>query len=89
MSRRSLKVPNKHLIFKDLSLRGLWVTRWLEHADHADIYAVLHPLALMIMDGRLHTAVDAVVPMREFKQAIARAQESGRAGKVILDFTNV
>ena len=50
---------------------------------------MLHPLALMIMDGRLHTAVDAVVPMREFKQAIARAQESGRAGKVILDFTNV
>lgn len=87
MSRRSLKVPNKHLIFKDLSLRGLWVTRWLEHADHADIYAVLHPLALMIMDGRLHTAVDAVVPMREFKQAIVRAQESSRAGKVILDFT--
>ena len=32
MSRQSLKVPNSFLIFRDLTLRGLWVSRWLEAA---------------------------------------------------------
>ncbi len=85
MSRRSIKVPNRHLIFKDITLRGLWVTRWLEHADHADIYAVLHPLALMMIDGSLRLAVDRVFPMRDYRAALARATEGGRDGKVLVD----
>jgi trans-2-enoyl-CoA reductase len=85
MSRRSLKVSNRHLIFKNITLRGLWVTKWLEKADHSDIYLVLHPLAEMMIAGSLRIAVDEVVPLKDFKQAIARAQSESRDGKVILD----
>lgn len=84
MSRKSLKVPNKFLIFKDLHLRGLWVTRWLEHASSAELYKVLNPLARLMADERLVIAVDAIVPMRDFAGAVARAGEPARAGKVIL-----
>jgi len=87
MSRRSLKVPNKFLIFKDLTLRGLWVTKWLERATHAEISDVLRPLAGMMVEGTLTTAIDAVVPLRDFRQAVERAQQGGRSGKVILDLT--
>jgi len=87
MSRRSLKVPNKFLIFKDLTLRGLWVTKWLERATHAEISEVLRPLASMIVEGTLTTAIDAVIPLRDFRQAVERAQQGGRSGKVILDLT--
>lgn len=38
MSRRSFKVPNKFLIFKNLSLRGLWVTKWFEKAGRDQLY---------------------------------------------------
>ena len=85
MSRRSVKVSNRHLIFKGVTLTGLWVTRWLEKADHADIYRVLHPLAEMMIEGSLRIAVDEVIPMKDFQQAIARAQTESRRGKVILD----
>lgn len=86
MSRRSLKVPNKFLIFKNLSLRGLWVTKWFEKATREQLYDVLEPLTEMILAGELVTAVDEIIPFQEHQRAITRAQESGRGGKVLIDF---
>ena len=85
MSRRSLKVPNKFLIFKDLSLRGLWVTKWFESASHTEITEVLRPLAAMVVEDNLVTAVDAVVPLKDYRRAVQRAMEGGRSGKVVID----
>ncbi len=84
MSRRSLKVPNKFLIFKNLQLSGMWITRWLEHATPGELFDVLHPLVEMVQKGRLITAVDQVFPMQECKAAMARAKASARSGKVLL-----
>ncbi len=85
MSRRSLKVPNKFLIFKSLTLTGLWITKWLEKASSAELRSVLDPLTALIESGELVTAIDQIVPLENFKEAILRAQEGGRGGKVILD----
>jgi len=80
-----LKIPNKFLIFKNLHLQGLWITRWFEKSGTAELAAVLEPLTRMIAHGELVTAVDEVIPLAEYRRAILRAQEGGRAGKVILD----
>lgn len=85
MSRRSLKIPNKFLIFKNLQLHGLWITKWMEKASSAELGAVLDPLATLIEKGALVTAIDQIVPIVDFRQAILRAQEGSRQGKVILD----
>lgn len=85
MSRRSLKVPNKFLIFKNLQLHGLWITKWFEKASTAELREVLDPLTALIEKGELVTAVDEIVPLADFKQAILRAQQGSRHGKVILD----
>lgn len=85
MSRRSLKVPNKFLIFKNLRLHGLWITKWFEKASSAELYQALEPLAKMILDGSLYTATEEVIPMKEHRRAMLRAMEGGRKGKVILD----
>ena len=86
MSRRSLKVPNKFLIFKNLNLRGLWITKWFETATREQLYDVLEPLTEMILAGELVTAVDEIIPFQEYARAIVRSQESGRSGKVLFDF---
>ncbi len=85
MSRRSLKVPNKFLIFKNLQLHGLWITKWFEQASTPELRDVLDPLTALIEKGELVTAIDQIVPLADFKQAILRAQEGSRHGKVILD----
>jgi mitochondrial enoyl-[acyl-carrier protein] reductase / trans-2-enoyl-CoA reductase len=87
MSRQSLKVPNKHLIFKGIQLRGLWVTRWLEHASHAELFTVLRPLAEMIQNNELHMAVEEIYPAHDYAKAIARASQSNRTGKILIDLS--
>jgi trans-2-enoyl-CoA reductase len=86
MSLKSLKVPNGFLIFKDLHLRGLWVTRWLEHAPAGALLSVLEPLAEMLQTGQLHVPIEAIFPFTEAPRALARASESGRSGKILLTF---
>lgn len=85
MSRRSLKVPNKFLIFKNLQLHGLWITRWFETASTAELLEVLDPLTALVENGGIVTAIDQIFPMADFKAALTRAQEGSRRGKVILD----
>jgi len=84
MSRRSLKVPNSFLIFKDLTLRGLWVSRWLEAAPREEVKATYADLSRLVRSGGLVQAVDSTFPLAEARAACARAAEGGRAGKVLL-----
>lgn len=86
MSRRSLKVPNKFLIFKDLEIRGCWITRWMEKASHQEIHDVLQPLAEMMRRGDLRLPVHKIFPVAEYKAALTEAAQDGRHGKVILAF---
>jgi trans-2-enoyl-CoA reductase len=88
MSRQSLKVPNKFLIFKSLELHGLWISKWIEKAGSFDLYEALSPLAEMMKQGSLFISVDRIFPISDYKSAILRAQENGRTGKVILDLAS-
>lgn len=84
MARRPLTVPNGLLIFKDLQLRGLWITKWIEGAPQEEIREVYGQLAAALASGGLHMQVDSVFPLQDFAAGIARLAESGRNGKVLL-----
>ncbi|MEM8953275.1 MAG: 2-enoyl thioester reductase domain-containing protein [Verrucomicrobiota bacterium] len=88
MSRRSLKVPNKFLIFKNISLRGLWVTRWLEHASATEIENLLNPIAQLMLEAKLSLPVEKSYPPEKITAAIEHAQSQGRSGKILLDFSS-
>lgn len=85
MSRRAVKIPNRLLIFKNLEVRGYWLSRRMEHASHAEIHDVLRPLADMMAKGSLRLPVERVYPMGEFHEALAAAKAGARAGKIVLD----
>ena len=83
MSRRPLTVPNGLLIFKDLQLRGLWVTRWIEGAPRAELDEVYAKLAGLMLSGALSVPVAATYPLRDFKAAIEQVAGSSRNGKIL------
>lgn len=85
MSQKALKVPNGFLIFKDIHVRGLWVTRWMERASSSELYEVLEPLTEMMAAHELLIPVDEIIPFREATRALGRAAESNRSGKIVLD----
>ena len=85
MSRRSLKVPNKFLIFKDIALRGCWVTRWIETSPREEVLVAMSQLATLMELGQLRIPVDQIFPLDRWQDAITRAQNAGRHGKILLD----
>jgi trans-2-enoyl-CoA reductase len=87
MSRRSLKVPNKFLIFKDIQIRGLWVTRWLKNATRNQTHELIEKLAAMMHDGSLSLPVEKSYSPDQIQEAIAHSKTENRKGKILLDFT--
>lgn len=86
MSMRSLKVPNKFLIFKRIQLHGLWVTKWLEANDHATISVAYHRLAGWVAEGKLTQSIDTIYPPAEISAALTHAGQGKRSGKILLEF---
>jgi len=84
MARRPLTVPNGLLIFKNLQLRGLWITQWIEGAPKQELDEAYGKLARLMLDGGMKVPVDSTYPLEEFDRALARLGETGREGKVLL-----
>lgn len=85
MSKRSLKVSNRMLIFDDLRLSGFWLSRWYQTQSQDQIAGLLTQLARLQSSGRLPIRIDSIHPMSSYLEAIERAQQGGRSGKVLLE----
>lgn len=83
MGRQALKVPNSMLIFKGLTLRGFWLSRWQEGLPPDAIAALYQKLAHWAASGQLRQQIAATYPLAAFRQALAHAAQSGRGGKVL------
>lgn len=84
MSRNSLKVPNKFLIFKRIELHGFWVTEWMKETDSDIVSETYNQLAQWVTEGKLTQPVDSSYPLAEIHPALTRAMEDKRNGKVLL-----
>lgn len=83
MARKPLTIPNGFLIFSDIRIRGLWVTKWMKEAPHDEIRAVYAELAARLLDGTLRQQVDSVFPLENFREALARLNTEQRHGKIL------
>jgi NADPH:quinone reductase-like Zn-dependent oxidoreductase len=83
MSLQPLRIPNGLLIFKDLSFRGFWVSRWYEKATPEQKLSLFKKLFAWAEAGVLHTPVEAVYPLSEAPAAVAHAMRARRSGKVL------
>lgn len=84
MSQRSLKVPNKFLIFKRIRLHGFWMTKWLKENDPALAASAYQQLAQWMISGDLAQPIETAFPLAGVHAAVTRAQESKRNGKILL-----
>ena len=84
MSRQPLKLPTGLLIFKDIQALGFWMTRWYEKATEADRREMFDALFELAKTGAFQTPVEQIYPVTEIREAITRALQGGRGGKVLL-----
>jgi mitochondrial enoyl-[acyl-carrier protein] reductase / trans-2-enoyl-CoA reductase len=83
MGRKPVTIPNGLLIFRDLQIRGLWISRWIETAPPAEVREVYTNLAVRVAAGTLVQAVDSTYSLEDFQCALARLEAPGRTGKVL------
>lgn len=86
MSLQPVRVPNGLLIFKDLRFRGFWVTKWYEGASTEAKREMFSHLFSFARRGILKTKVEKAYAIGEAKEAVARAQQGKRDGKIVFAF---
>ncbi len=83
MGKKPVTIPNGLLIFRDVQVRGLWVSRWIETAPMEEIHAVYEDLAGRMAAGKIVQTVDSTFPLEDFQAALARLEAPERSGKVL------
>lgn len=84
LSGAECRVSPADLIFRGLTVRGFWVSRWFAEADPAAIATLFERLAGLVAQGELATAVTARYPLEELGRAVVHAGQGERDGKVLL-----
>lgn len=84
MSLKSLKIPNKFLIFKNLSIQGFWLKKHLEATSSKEIKKRYNKLAKLVSEGKLLQRVDSTYSLEDYTSAFHRNSSGDRDGKVLL-----
>jgi len=72
------------VLFRDVSIRGFWLTVWFRETPHEDKRELYRQLAAMMADGTLEIPIEATYPMSEVRAALADAARPHRRGKILL-----
>src|SRR5260221_278530 len=74
------------LIYRGLSLHGLWLGNWIRNAPRTEIQEIYQKLGELVADGSLSAAVEYVYPLEQFKEAFEQSLKSNRSGKILFKF---
>ncbi len=84
LSGKPCTIEPSHVVFRGVSLRGFWFSRWQKSASTEAIRALYLELVEMVQQGRHRIPVEATYPLARFREALAHASREGRGGKVVL-----
>ena len=71
-------------IFNDIRIRGFWLSKWFETASMNEKQAAFGQVIPLIASGVLNANVDSRFSIDEIEQAVVRAAQRGRNGKVLI-----
>jgi trans-2-enoyl-CoA reductase len=70
-----------HLIFRDLTIRGFWLIKWLRSANPKLIADIQNEVLPLIGDGSIRVPVEHVYPLSSAREAISHAARA--KGKIL------
>ncbi|HBJ35430.1 MAG TPA: hypothetical protein DDZ51_11900 [Planctomycetaceae bacterium] len=78
----------EHTIFKNIKLQGFWLSKVLNRLNLNDRTTLYDSICDQIRAGKLTIAIDSVFSINCFSDALKRAEQRGRSGKVVVTFDN-
>ena len=85
LSGEPCQLSGASLVFRDITLRGFWLTKWYRDASVEQRGAVFAELGQMIAEGSLYARVQASYSIDQIKTAVATAAAGGRDGKILIE----
>lgn len=89
MSREPVTVPTSALIFKDLQVRGFWMTEWTKkNSDSEERVKMFNDIITLMQQNKLHGPAYKMVAFDQYQEALINTMTiKGMIGKkYILDF---
>jgi NADPH:quinone reductase-like Zn-dependent oxidoreductase len=84
MSGEPCQVSPASFVFRDVTLRGFWLSKWFIGSTPAQRIAVFGEVASLIATGKLKSRVQATYTINQIKEAVAAAAAGERDGKILL-----
>ncbi|XP_018554159.1 enoyl-[acyl-carrier-protein] reductase, mitochondrial [Lates calcarifer] len=86
MAKQPVTVPVSALIFKDVKVRGFWVTQWKrDHSnDERALRAMLDELCSLIRQGKLMAPACTEVGFRDYSKSLDTAMQPFTSAKQVL-----
>ena len=72
------------MIFKNLTIRGFWLTDWMRTADEATRQTVARQVIDLLSSGEVQLPVEATYGLDQIVEAVAHADRPGRWGKILI-----
>lgn len=85
MAREPFILSNAHLIFRDITARGFWITGWYRNATELEVQELFAALCPMLKAGSIYCPVEARYPLFQSRDAILHASREGRSGKILFE----
>lgn len=84
MSGESCQISPASFVFRNITLRGFWLSKWFIGATPEQRMAVFGEIATLIAGGKLKSRVHATFNIDQIKIAVATAAVGERDGKVLI-----
>ena len=84
MSREPCQISPAAFVFRDVSLRGFWLSRWFQQASPQRRAQVFGEIAHAVAAGALSARIQATFGLDRIKDAVAAAAAGEREGKILL-----
>ena len=84
LSDEPLSFSPRELIGGNATVSGFWLANWMEACSLPRKLKLVKQLTKLIAEGVLDTQVGQVFPLEKVSEAVQAAEQSGRAGKVLL-----
>ncbi len=88
LSGKPCEADPADILFRDVTLRGFWYSKWRSRASPEAVRALFAGLVAMLNAGTLRIPVEAAYPVAQLGEALAHAEREGRLGKVVLRWTD-
>lgn len=87
LSLQPIPLNSGLLIFKNVSVRGFWLTAWLAGLSKEEKIAVTQKILTLLATAGLTVDVEATYGLDDVVKAVVHADSPGRKGKILLDLT--